>query len=174
MRRLHGRIRMKFVVLSVAVLLLAALTLSACGGAKSELAAAAGGNGPGFKLPDLPQPGPLRHVSVLSVTTINGIDTFLRSSANVMDNGTGVKINVSGGVQWAMYKFNTGGNELKHLKVDLFEEQGNFHTWVAVTDYSSMHWRWFGPYHQLPAEIDLTGTAWANAAHDIYFVALTE
>lgn len=175
MRGTHKRIRLIFAVLNCMALLTALLVLLGCGGSVSASTAAGSDTGPGFKLPDLPPAGPMRQVAVASTTTINGNDTAFRSNiANVTDiPPTSLQINVSGGYQWAMYKFNTGGHPLTLLKVNLNEQQGNFHTWVAVTDYPSMIWRWYGPYHAGPAVINLSTRAWANAANDIYFVVLS-
>jgi len=155
-------------------LAVAGIVLAAFSCAGSGLMPGAGGPPGSAGLGPLPNDlGPARSAAVLTVNTVNGADTFARSDlAHVTDSGTAVMISVGSGIQWAMYKFSPGGNPLTHLKVFLNEQQGNLHTWVAVTDYGHLHWAWYGPYHALPADIDLIGGTWTSAAGDMYFAVV--
>jgi len=175
MRR--STVAVRRVVALVEWMAVAGIVLAAFSCSGSGIAPDAGGPPGNTGFGSLPNDlGPARNVATLTVTTINGNDTFARSDvAHVTDLGTGVQISVTDGIQWAMYKFSPGGNPLTRLKITLNEIQGNFHTWVAVSDYGHGHWAWYGPYHSVQPDIDLTipaGAVWTDAANNMYFAVV--
>jgi len=132
---------------------------------------------PGVDLGPLPSDqGPAHNVATLAVTPIEGSETFLRSNpAKVVDVGTPpgpIVINVSGGYEWAMYQFDPAGNPLTNLMLDYTALQGVGVSWLAVSDFGSMHWKWYllpdaGPYN-----LDLTGGTWTNPTWGITYFAV--
>ena len=121
-------------------------------------------------------PGPAHNVATLDITTIQGSDTFLRSNpAHVLNMGTPpcpVRLNVSGGFEYAMYQFSPAGNPLINLMLDFTEAQGLQKTWVAVSDFGTSAWRWYGPYHAGPIDIPLAGGMWTDAAGIMYYAVV--
>lgn len=162
------------VSLLLGVLALAAMTMAMYGCVGGDNLPA---GPPNVDLGPLPNDlGPAHNVATLDITTIQGSDTYLRSNpAHVVNMGTPpcpVRLNVSGGFEYAMYQFSPAGNPLVNLMLDFTEAQGVQKTWVAVSDFGASTWKWYGPYHLGPVNIPLTGGTWTSAAGIMYFTVV--
>jgi hypothetical protein len=132
---------------------------------------------PGVDLGPLPDnPGPAHSVATLTITPIQGSETYLRSDpAKVVNVGAPpgpIVATVSGGYEWAMYEFDPVGDPLTNLMLDYTALSGVGVSWLAVSNFGTGHWKWFLLPDSGPYNLSLTGGAWTSATGKMYFVML--
>lgn len=164
----------------------------AASGQSSDLSAAASGDLNGATLadsstlPGIPLDSPLsgREASAIDngsgEVVVLGKD-FLLQHNGVVD-GDALQLSAPGGevgsgqnLAFALYKINAGaGQRPKSLNVQAVPNGLNQQYWVAVADYTSLQWKFFGPVAIPEFQLDLTGQnhRFVSAAGNVYFLLL--
>lgn len=94
-------------------------------------------------LPELPQP--LRSASRTELV-IPG-KTTLQKSAGTSISGERLIVQApAAGIAWAMYDFNTAGNDEYAIELKTSVGDNPDQHYIAIADYGNQRWRWVGPY----------------------------
>lgn len=111
-------------------------------------------------------------VSTLQPYTHLGSDAYAQSGAAAV-LGTGMELpSATGEIQWAIYHHVGDGSQLVSLSVDYGTATGN-EVWIAVANFSSLSWVFFGPYQPSQTVLDLSTAAYQSATKDLFFAVIS-